>query len=89
MRVLYKWNPGTKTYDPYTVPDEWRIPICCTEQEAVINCACCGKELKNWYSYESKEILFSPDGRKTLICMDCYYKELYQKRIVRKEVIEE
>ena len=88
MRVLYKWNPGTKTYDPYTVPEEWRVSDHTVPGEK-INCAACGAEVKHEYTYRAKEILLTPYGHKALVCMDCYYKELYQKRIVRKEVIEE
>lgn len=88
MRVLYKWNPGTKTYDPYTVPDEWRITAY-TKPGETANCASCGAEVAHEYVYESREILFSPSGCKTVVCQKCYYDELYQKRIVRKEIIEE
>lgn len=89
MRVLYRWNPTTKTYDPYTVPEDWKLPICSTDPNLIANCAACGAKVKYEETYESKEILFTPYGRKAIVCMECYYKELYQKRIVRKEVIEE
>ena len=89
MRVLYKWDAETGAYMPYTVPEYWKIPVCSPDPDTVINCASCGEELRTEYAYESKEILFTPTGKKTLVCMECYYRELYQKRIVRKEIIEE
>lgn len=88
MWVLYKYNPDTRTYTPYTVPDDWRVSDH-TEPGEKVNCATCGTEVKHEYTYQAKEILLTPYGRKALVCIDCYYKELYQKRIVRKEVIEE
>lgn len=86
--VLYKHNPDSGTYDPYTVPDGWYITAY-TNPGKVANCAACGAEVAHDYAYESREILFSPSGCRVVVCMECYYKELYQKRIVRKEVIEE
>lgn len=88
MWVLYKWNPEKQTYDPYTVPDEWHVTDH-TEPGDIVSCAVCGTAVKHDYAYQAKEILLTPEGRKAIICMTCYYKELYQKRIVRKEVIEE
>ena len=42
---LQMWNFKVRDYEPYEVPDEWKVKTYCTDMEESVNCAECGREM--------------------------------------------
>lgn len=70
---MEKWNPYTRDYEPYAVPEDWYTPLVADLYE-VVNCAHCGKELTYGACYTSRQI-HNQYGLGYPVCEKCYSQE--------------
>lgn len=73
MRELRKWNYETRKYEPYFVPDEWRVTTYADDMDVIVNCPHCGKKLAYGDSYTSHEI-HTEYGFGYAVCGECYFE---------------
>lgn len=76
---MIRWDYKTRTYRPYTVPNEWYCPLYLDQMMAVVNCASCGQKMIYGGGYVSLEIHNSM-GMGYIVCEDCYRAEWERKR---------
>jgi len=74
--MLRKWNNNKKIYEPYQVPNTWKVSLYEIDMDKIVNCANCGKELKFGECYTSKTI-HTEIGMGYGVCEECYNKEDY------------
>jgi hypothetical protein len=72
--ILERWNPKTREYEPYEVPDDRRIWCTGTIMDRMIDCASCGRELPVEKAFTSIEI-HTPIGFGYSVCEECYEGE--------------
>ena len=72
--MLRKWNNNKKIYEPYQVPNTWKVSLYEIDMDKIVNCANCGKELKFGECYTSKTI-HTEIGMGYGVCEECYNKE--------------
>lgn len=53
---MERYNPKTKKYEPYEVPENWNTPLYTDNMDELINCARCGKLISFGLCYTSKQI---------------------------------
>lgn len=67
-----KWNPTTKTYEPYELPTGASLYE--TDMEKAVVCAGCGDSLLYGDGYTSLQI-HTGMGMGYCVCGECYQKE--------------
>ena len=72
--VIGRWNYQKKDYEPYRIPDDWKISVYCSDMDELINCPHCGKEITFGEGYTSREIR-NHMGFGYSVCRDCYEEE--------------
>lgn len=76
--ILRKWNVKSHTYEPYEIPDDWKIPLIDDNMDEIVNCVQCGKELPFGDGYTSLEV-HTEIGIGYTVCHECYQKEIERK----------
>ena len=82
--VVGRWNYQKKDYDPYRIPDSWKISVFCSDMDTKINCAGCGKEMTFAEGYTSREI-HGRMGFGYSVCEKCYREEWDRERKYGKD----
>lgn len=78
--TVRRWNFKTREYEPYEIPDDWKIKTFCVDMDEIINCPHCGRELAFGDSYTSREI-HTKHGIGYSVCAECYAKEWERERL--------
>ena len=73
--TIRKWNDKKKEYDPYEVPDEWKLILYSENMETPINCVNCGKEMTFGEGYTSQRY-HTDKGFGYYECEKCYFDYL-------------
>lgn len=76
--VLNKWNYEKHRYEPYEIPNSWKVPIIC-DLDNIVNCPQCGKELKYGDTFTSLEI-HTGVGFGYGVCDKCYQEEWKRRK---------
>lgn len=85
MKTLDRWNAETGEYEPYGVPESWRVVYYAEDMDARINCASCGHGMTYGKSYTSSEIYARRSGFGYAVCEACYHAEVARKyRLLEK-----
>lgn len=72
--MIQKWNPDTKEYEPYSIPEDWTVILYADDMELPINCASCGKDMTYGEGYTSRQI-HNSIGLGYPVCDGCYEVE--------------
>lgn len=75
---LQKWNFKVRNYEPYEVPDGWKVKTYCADMEESVNCAECGREMTFGEGYTSRKV-HSQYGTGYCVCGDCYEEEFREE----------
>lgn len=75
MSEMQKWNYEKDDYEPYTVPDDWKVMTIAEADSDKCNCASCGKELPFGKTFTSR-VIHTRYGMGYGVCKKCYDKEL-------------
>ena len=70
--TIRKWNDKEKEYEPYEVPDEWKLILYSEDMETPINCVNCGKEMTFGEGYTSQRYR-TDKGFGYYECEKCYF----------------
>lgn len=81
---MKKYNETKKTYEPYSVPEEWNCPITCYNMRMYVNCARCGKEIMFGDGYTSMQI-HNDYGLGYTVCEECHEKEWQERRAAKEQ----
>ena len=73
--IIKKWNDAEQHYDPYIVPDDWKLPLYADNMDEPINCVNCGKEMTFGDGYTSRRY-HSDKGFGYYECAKCYFAYL-------------
>ena len=65
---------------PEELPKNWHTPLVADSMNEIINCACCGKELKYGNSLTSMIICSMSGSFGFPVCEECYLKEWKELR---------
>ena len=77
--ILNKWNEAARRYEPYEVPDEWRVSCYEADMGAQVNCARCGATLPFGETYTSLQIHTPMLGFGYGVCEQCHMHELDER----------
>ena len=80
--LLRKWNYQKREYEPYEVPDDWKVSLWESDMDTVVNCPHCGRQLTFGECYTSREI-HNKFGMGFGVCGDCYEQEWERDRQYR------
>lgn len=78
-KVLRKWNYEKHDYDPYEVPDDWKVLSFAFDMDEITVCPHCGKNVKFGDTYTSLEI-HTDMGLGYCVCESCYEEEWKRRR---------
>lgn len=81
---MKKYNETKKTYEPYSVPEEWNCPITCYNMRMYVNCVRCGKEIMFGDGYTSMQI-HNDYGLGYTVCEECHEKEWQERKKTQKK----
>lgn len=82
--IVGKWNYLKHDYDAYIIPHGWRVKSFCVDDNEVINCVQCGKQIIAEDGYVSLEV-HTPVGFGYLVCDTCYDEELKRRKKYKNE----
>ena len=85
MAEYMKWNEEKRVYEPYIVPDQWRLSTYETDMDARVNCCHCGREVAFGECYTSLQVQ-TPVGFGYAVCGDCYFGKEVPERANAKEM---
>ena len=77
--LIKKWNTLKRDYEPYEVPDSWKLPLYSEDMDEVINCVNCGCSMLYGNGYTSRRYL-NDSGFGYYECEKCYYDYLAESR---------
>lgn len=80
---MQKRDYSTRSYNDYTIPNDWRCPLYTDHMDMEINCTSCGRNLKFGDCYTSKEI-HNHSGLWYPVCDGCYQKEIARQKLENK-----
>lgn len=83
--ILRRWDYGTRSYEPFEVPDEWKPIVYSDNMSEKINCPHCGKEMLYGTSYTSLEI-HTGSGFGYAVCSRCYDQEAERRRNAKSKI---
>ncbi len=72
MATLRRWNEATREYEPYEVPDHWKLLAYSNDMDEPCNCALCGRELAFGECYTSFQV-HTPAGFGYMVCEACHF----------------
>jgi hypothetical protein len=84
-KILRKWNYNKHDYEPYEVPEDWKLVLFTDNMEDITVCPHCGKEVPFGYTYTSKEI-HTDMGFGYFVCEKCYKQE-WERYKLAKEIV--
>lgn len=77
MTYVRKYDRSKHAYNPpVELPKEWHTPLIAEDMNEMINCACCGKEIRYGDGYSSRDICDMSGCFGYSICEECHEKEL-------------
>lgn len=83
MATLRRFNEAAREYEPYGVPDEWKLLAYSNDMDELCNCALCGKGLRYGDTYTSFQVHTS-NGFGYGVCEECHFSiELPQRMAYR------
>lgn len=82
-KVLRKWNYKKQDYEPYEVPDEWKLILFTDDMDEITVCPHCGKEVAFGDTYTSMEI-HTDGGFGYFVCKNCYEEEWKRRKADRR-----
>jgi hypothetical protein len=82
-KILRKWNYKKHDYEPYEVPDDWKLVLYTDNMDEITTCPHCGKAVEFGETYTSKEI-HTETGFGYPVCGNCYEKEWDSYRLARE-----
>ena len=71
--IINKWNG--EDYEPYEVPNDWKIPLMCNDMNEIINCVHCGRKMTFGEGYTSHRY-HNNSGMGYYECEKCYFEYL-------------
>lgn len=77
--MMQRWNPARKAYEPYHVPDSWKVSAYEDDMDKVISCARCGRDVTYGDCYTSRQI-HTEHGFGYMVCDECYEKEWREEK---------
>ena len=81
MTYVRRYSYKTHCYEkPEELPKNWHTPLIADSMNEIINCACCGKELKFGNSFTSMIICDMSGAFGFPVCEECYQKEWKDRR---------
>ena len=78
--ILRKWSEARHVYEPYEVPDGWRVSTYETDMETMVNCCQCGRALPFGECYTSMQV-HTQVGIGYAVCGDCYFSREVPERL--------
>ena len=72
MQTFRRWDEGARAYQPYHVPDGWKLLCYSADMEEPCNCALCGREMTYGEGYTSLQV-HTPTGFGYTVCRDCHF----------------
>ena len=78
--VIQKWDTVKQAYEPYVVPDEWKLPIYSENMGEIINCVNCGCTMTFGDGYTSRRY-HNPTGFGFYECKKCYFDYLAENNL--------
>ena len=82
--MLWRWNYETHEYDLFPIKPEWHC-VTTGDDDDIINCPQCGKEMRLNDGYTSCEIHEQKYGFGYIVCEDCSNKEWERRRKYRDD----
>lgn len=82
--ILDKWNYEKHVYEPYAVPDDWKVSKYEDNLNAVVNCCQCGRKVIVDDTFSSHEI-HDDLGLGFMVCSDCHDKEWKRRKKYKRE----
>lgn len=78
--LIRKWDENKKEYEPYEVPNDWKLLLLCDDMNEIINCVNCGSKMTFGDGYTSKRY-HNNYGMGYYECEKCYsdYLPIYLK----------
>ena len=77
MTYVKRYSYRNHCYEkPEELPKNWHTPLVADSMDEIINCACCGKEIRYGDGYSSIDICGMSGCLGYSICEECYKKEL-------------
>lgn len=73
--TINKWNEKLGRYEEHYIPNDWHIPLFCTDMDEIINCVNCGNKIKYGNGYTSHRY-HTDSGIGYYECEECYFKYL-------------
>lgn len=70
--ILRRWSEAERRYEPYEVPDDWRVSAYEDDMGTRVNCCQCGRELTWGETYTSMQVQ-TPVGFGYGVCHECYF----------------
>lgn len=70
--TLRKWNYDKREYEPYEVPNDWKVKTHSYDFDEVVNCCQCGVNMYFGDSYTSHEV-HTEHGMGYAVCPACYF----------------
>lgn len=81
MTYVRRYSFKNHCYEkPEELPKNWHTPLIADSMNEIINCACCGKELKFGNSFTSMIICDMSGAFGFPVCEECYQKEWKDQR---------
>ena len=78
-KILKKWNYAKHEYEPYEVPDDWKVLSLAFDMDEMVVCPHCGKTLPFGDAYTSMEI-HTDMGFGYAVCESCYNEEWKRRK---------
>ena len=82
MKLYRKWDEKERRYEPYEVPDDWKLLCYSTDMDEECNCAQCGKPMRFGDGYTSMQVQ-TEVGFGYMVCEACHAKELRERSEAR------
>ena len=75
--LIQKWNDTKNDYEPYEVPDSWKLPLYSNDMTEPINCVNCGCTMTFGDGYTSHRY-HTNSGFGYYECEKCYFDYLQE-----------
>ena len=75
-KIVNRWNKEKHEYVEHHIPENWNVKTYSIDMNEIVNCVCCGKEMRFGDGYTSRRF-HSKVGFGYCECEKCYfsYKE--------------
>ncbi len=72
MATYRKWDEKKGAYEPYEVPDDWKLLCYSEDMNEICNCAQCGREMRYGDAYTSFQV-HTEIGFGYMVCERCHF----------------